>query len=124
MDVGCYCVSGSRLIAGEEPDVVFGVALPGPTGVDILFTGLLHFPSGVVAEFAAGFTSTHHTLEAIGSGGALMLSNPWEGQPGSIVRGGGEAPLHGGKASRPRARGARPGGRRGGPPPPRPGGAG
>jgi len=100
MDVGCYCVSGSRLIAGEEPDVVFGVALPGPTGVDIRFTGLLHFPSGVVAEFTAGFTSTHHTLEAIGSDGSLMLTNPWQGQPVSIVRDGVETQLDGENAYR------------------------
>src|SRR5258707_5206484 len=100
MDVGCYCVSGSRLIAGEEPDVVFGVALPGRTGVDIRFTGLLHFPSGVVAEFTSGFTSTHHTLEAIGSGGSLMLTNPWQGQPVSIVRDGVETKLDGENAYR------------------------
>jgi predicted dehydrogenase len=95
MDVGCYCVSGSRLIAGEEPDVVYGVALPGPTGVDIRFTGMLHFPSGVVAEFTSGFTSTHHTLEAIGSGASVMLTNPWQGQPVSIVRDGVETHLDG-----------------------------
>jgi len=93
MDVGCYCVSGSRLVAGEEPDIVYGVALPGPTGVDIRFTGLLHFPSGLVAEFSSGFTSTHHTLEAIGTGGSLMLTNPWQSRPVSIVRDGIETKL-------------------------------
>ena len=93
MDVGCYCVSGSRLVAGEEPDVVYGVALPGPTGVDIRFTGVLHFPSGTVAEFSSGFTSTHHTLEAIGAGGSLMLTNPWQSRPVSIVRDDVETPL-------------------------------
>jgi D-xylose 1-dehydrogenase (NADP+, D-xylono-1,5-lactone-forming) len=93
MDVGCYCVSGSRLVAGEEPDVVYGVALPGPTGVDIRFTGLLHFPSGLVAEFSSGFTSTHHTLEAIGAGGSLLLTNPWQSRPVSIVRDGVERQL-------------------------------
>jgi predicted dehydrogenase len=100
MDVGCYCVSGSRLIAGEEPDVVYGVAQPGPTGVDIRFSGMLHFPSGVVAEFTSGFTSTHHTLEAIVSGGSLMLTNPWQGQPVSIVRDGVETKLDGDNAYR------------------------
>jgi D-xylose 1-dehydrogenase (NADP+, D-xylono-1,5-lactone-forming) len=100
MDVGCYCVSGSRLIAGEEPDVVYGVATPGPTGVDIRFSGLLHFASGVVAEFTSGFTSTHHTLEAIGSGGSLMLTNPWQGRPVSIVRDGVETQLDGENAYR------------------------
>ena len=93
MDVGCYCVSGSRLVAGEEPDIVYGVALPGPTGVDIRFTGLLHFPSGLVAEFSSGFTSTHHTLEAIGTGASLMLTNPWQSRPVSVVPDGIETQL-------------------------------
>jgi predicted dehydrogenase len=100
MDVGCYCVSGSRLIAGEEPDVVYGVALPGPTGVDIRFTGLLRFPSGLVAEFASGFTSTHNTLEAIGSDGSLALTNPWKSEPVSIVRDGVETQLDAANAYR------------------------
>jgi xylose dehydrogenase (NAD/NADP) len=100
MDVGCYCVSGSRLVAGEEPDVVYGFALLGPTGVDIRFTGLLHFPSGLVAEFTSGFTSTHHTLEAIGMDGSVMLTNPWQGRPVSIVRDGVETQLDAGNAYR------------------------
>ena len=57
MDVGCYCVSGARLLAGEEPDLAFGLATNGPSGVDLRFSGLLHFPSGTVAELSAGFTS-------------------------------------------------------------------
>lgn len=100
MDVGCYCVSGSRLVAGEEPDVVYGLATSGPTGVDVRFSGLLHFPSGLVAEFTSGFTSTHHTLEAIGSEGSLLLTNPWVSQPVSIVRDGIETQLVGENAYR------------------------
>ena len=38
MDVGCYCVSGSRLLAGE-PESVFGQAYIGPSGTDWVFTG-------------------------------------------------------------------------------------
>ena len=93
MDVGCYCVSGLRLVAGEEPDLVYGIGVPGPSGVDVRFSGLLHFPSGVVGEFASGFTSEHHTLEAIGGAGALLLTNPWKSRPISIVRNGVESQL-------------------------------
>ena len=46
MDVGCYCVSGSRLLAGEEPDRVYGEAITNADGVDTRFSGTLHFPSG------------------------------------------------------------------------------
>ena len=38
MDVGCYCVSGSRLLGGE-PESVFGHAFLGETGTDWVFTG-------------------------------------------------------------------------------------
>ena len=31
MDVGCYCVNGSRLVAGE-PELVFGQQFAGPSG--------------------------------------------------------------------------------------------
>jgi D-xylose 1-dehydrogenase (NADP+, D-xylono-1,5-lactone-forming) len=93
MDVGCYCVSGLRLVAGEEPDLVYGIGVPGPSGVDVRFSGLLHFPSGVVGEFTSGFTSEHHTLEAIGGAGSVMLTNPWKSLPVSIVRDGIESQL-------------------------------
>jgi predicted dehydrogenase len=95
MDVGCYCVSGTRVVAGEEPDIVHGVAFAGPSGVDIRFSGLLHFPSGLVAEFTCGFTSDHHTLEAIGSAGSVRLANPWKSSPASIVRDGAETEIDG-----------------------------
>ena len=93
MDVGCYCVSGSRLVAGEEPDVVYGIAVPGPSGVDVRFNGLLHFPSGVVAEFTSAFTAEHHSLEAIGAAGSVLLTNPWQARPAAIVRDGVETRL-------------------------------
>ena len=93
MDVGCYCVSGSRLIAGEEPELVYGIAVPGPSGVDVRFTGLLRFPSGLIAEFTSSFASEHHTLEAIGGSGSVLLTNPWKAGPVSIVRDGLETEL-------------------------------
>ena len=37
MDVGCYCVSGARLLAGE-PESVYGQAFVGETGTDWVFT--------------------------------------------------------------------------------------
>ena len=86
MDVGCYCVSGARLLAGEEPVVAFGTQDVGPSGVDIRFNGILRFPSGVVAEFSAGFTTFHESLEAIGTTGSLRLPDPWHNRTGLIYR--------------------------------------
>jgi D-xylose 1-dehydrogenase (NADP+, D-xylono-1,5-lactone-forming) len=80
MDVGCYCVSGSRLLAGE-PDSVFGRAHVGPTGTDWVFTGSMGFPGDVVALFDCGTSlPDRDELEAIGTEGSLFLDDPWHGR--------------------------------------------
>jgi D-xylose 1-dehydrogenase (NADP+, D-xylono-1,5-lactone-forming) len=77
MDVGCYCVSGSRLLAGE-PESVFGRAHIGPTGTDWVFTGSMGFPGDVIALFdCATSLPDRDELEAIGTEGSLFLDDPW-----------------------------------------------
>ena len=44
MDVGCYCVSGSRLLGGE-PESVYAQAWYGPTGTDWTLTGDAPLPA-------------------------------------------------------------------------------
>jgi xylose dehydrogenase (NAD/NADP) len=81
MDVGCYCVSGSRLAAGTDPVGVEGEQKLGPSGVDVEFSGLLRFPSGAVAQIGCGFTYDHRSLEAIGSRNTLRMRDPWLAEP-------------------------------------------
>jgi D-xylose 1-dehydrogenase (NADP+, D-xylono-1,5-lactone-forming) len=77
MDVGCYCISGSRLLGGEA-EAVFGRAYIGPTGTDWAFTGSLRFPGDVLALFDCATCLPHRDeLEAIGSEGSLFLDDPW-----------------------------------------------
>ncbi len=77
MDVGCYCVSGSRLLAGE-PERAFGRAYRGRTGTDWVFTGSLRFPGEVLAVFDCGTSLVFRDeLEAIGTEGSLFLDDPW-----------------------------------------------
>ncbi|MEO5575675.1 MAG: Gfo/Idh/MocA family oxidoreductase [Gaiellaceae bacterium] len=77
MDVGCYCISGARLLGGE-PERVFGEQVLGPTGVDVDFYGTLRFPNDVVAQFDASFTlPKRQRLEAVGEEGTLVLEAPW-----------------------------------------------
>jgi xylose dehydrogenase (NAD/NADP) len=77
MDVGCYNVSGSRLLGGE-PERVWGEAWFGPSGTDWVFTGTLRFPGDVIATFDCGTALTSRDeLEAIGSEGSLFLDDPW-----------------------------------------------
>ena len=77
MDVGCYCVSGSRLLAGE-PEAVVGNAYIGPSGTDWVFTGAMRFPGDVLTLFDCGTCLPERDeLEAIGSEGSLFVDDPW-----------------------------------------------
>jgi len=77
MDVGCYCVSGQRLLAGE-PERVHAQAWFGETGTDCVFTGELRFPGDVLGHFDCGTALTDRDeLEAVGSEGSLFLDDPW-----------------------------------------------
>jgi xylose dehydrogenase (NAD/NADP) len=77
MDVGCYCVSGSRLLAGE-PESVSGTAWVGETGTDWVFAATMRFPGGVLALFDCGTALPERDeLEAIGSEGSLFVDDPW-----------------------------------------------
>ena len=76
MDVGCYCVSGSRLLAGE-PERVFGVATIA-SGVDVQLAGTMSFPGDRVAQFDCGFKLPgRDELEAVGTEGSIFLDDPW-----------------------------------------------
>jgi D-xylose 1-dehydrogenase (NADP+, D-xylono-1,5-lactone-forming) len=73
LDVGCYCVSISRLMAGREPVVVQARAHWASTGVDDQLAGILDFGDGLLAHFDCGINqvtrqrcllaSTQGTLE-------------------------------------------------------------
>jgi xylose dehydrogenase (NAD/NADP) len=77
MDVGCYCVSGSRLLAGE-PEQVYGEQFLGESGTDWVFTGTMRFPGDVFAQFDCGTALPERDeLEAIGNDGSLFLDDPW-----------------------------------------------
>jgi xylose dehydrogenase (NAD/NADP) len=77
MDVGCYCVNGSRLLGGE-PEVVYGQQLVGPSGTDWVFTGTMRLPGDVIAQFACATSLPERDeLEAIGTEGSLFLDDPW-----------------------------------------------
>jgi xylose dehydrogenase (NAD/NADP) len=77
MDVGCYCVSAARLLAGE-PEMAVARQVVGPSGVDVRFTGLLVFPGDVPAHFDCGLDVPDNSLlEVVGSRGTLRVSTPF-----------------------------------------------
>jgi predicted dehydrogenase len=76
LDVGCYCVSGARLLAGREPDRVYAEAVYGRGGVDESFAAVLRF-GDVLATLHSGFRSESKSLAAVGSEGKLSTFDPW-----------------------------------------------
>jgi predicted dehydrogenase len=77
MDVGCYCVSSLRAVAGE-PERVYAEQIIGPSGVDLRAVAALRFPGGVLARLEVGMDMPfRHELEIVGSDGSLFLADPW-----------------------------------------------
>ncbi len=85
LDVGCYTVSASRLIAGAalgtdfaDPVEVKAVGHLGETGVDEWTVGCLKFEGDILAEVATGVSlRMTNTLEVYGSEGHLVVPCPW-----------------------------------------------
>jgi predicted dehydrogenase len=76
MDLGCYCISMQRLVAGD-PELVVGRQRSGGGGVDIRFAALLEFAGGALGEFYCGFdVPAANGLEAIGSTGVAVVHDP------------------------------------------------
>jgi D-xylose 1-dehydrogenase (NADP+, D-xylono-1,5-lactone-forming) len=85
MDVGCYSVSGARLLAGE-PERAFGEAVAAPSGVDMTFFGTLRFPGDVVAQFHSSLgLPFKQELEVLGTEGSLLVEAPWRVDLGGDV---------------------------------------
>ncbi len=76
MDVGCYCVNLSRMIARCEPTRVS--ALDRRSAVDEVLMGLLEFPNGILAQFETSIANTErHRAEIAGTTGTIVLERPW-----------------------------------------------
>ena len=82
MDVGCYCLSFSRLFAGSEPAEARVTGHRHETGVDEMATGFLRFenPEGdVFATFACGMgVQADNTAYVCGSEGYVEIPVPWK----------------------------------------------
>ncbi len=97
LDVGCYCASLARLVAGSarggetaEPEDVCGFARFGETGVDEWAVASLRFPGGVLAQLACGLRVGQPSEARIyGSEGSILVPDPWfasrKGEPARMV---------------------------------------
>ena len=83
LDVGCYGVSVARWLLGSEPTHMQAQAIYHPSGVDVQFVAILHFPGNVLATIEASFISAlQQTLTVVGSQATIELPHdafiPWE----------------------------------------------
>jgi predicted dehydrogenase len=79
MDVGCYCVSAARLVAGE-PERVHAELVRGGVagGVDVRCAGVMRHPGDVLSHFDCGLDHVFSdSLELVGSEASLFLDDPW-----------------------------------------------
>jgi D-xylose 1-dehydrogenase (NADP+, D-xylono-1,5-lactone-forming) len=81
-DIGCYPVSYSRYVLGEEPQEVFGWQVTSSTGVDEIYCGQMRFPGGGLVQFDCGFRMARRSfIEIVGDQAALTVQSPYK--PGS-----------------------------------------
>ena len=98
MDVGCYCMSMARLIAGNarghdfaEPTQIKGIAHIGQASrVDEWATAAVSFPGDILANLTCGNqVGLDSTLRIWGSEGSILVPNPWfpgrEGRDARII---------------------------------------
>ena len=78
LDLGCYCVSVIRQITNEEPIEVTAFEKLNEEGVDVSFSGIMKFPSGVLGLFDCNLTSQFSCgYSVVGSEGKLEVN--WGG---------------------------------------------
>ena len=79
MDVGCYCLSYSRLFAKSEPTAMQIHGHIHARGIDDYAAGSLAFPGNILATFACGITvHADNTAYLHGSEGYIEIPVPWK----------------------------------------------
>src|SRR3954453_16813151 len=88
MDVGCYCVSAARLVAGE-PVHVRAEQVVGGDGVDVRMAATMRFPGDVLALIDCSLDAPiGHRLSIVGDQGELVLEDPFHARNPGIRRDG------------------------------------
>ncbi|HEX8237179.1 MAG TPA: aldo/keto reductase [Abditibacteriaceae bacterium] len=85
LDVGCYCTSMARLIAGAaqgkefaDPISLEAVGHLGSTGVDEYTTAVLKFPGDILAQLFTGVqVNSDNAVRIYGSEGNILVPSPW-----------------------------------------------
>jgi predicted dehydrogenase len=85
LDLGCYCASMARLVAGAaagepflDPVRVQGAGVLGAGGVDELAVATLEFPGGLVAQLSVAVAlAQDNAVRLHGTRGRIEVASPW-----------------------------------------------
>jgi predicted dehydrogenase len=81
MDVGCYCINFSQMVAGGEAVSNHAHGKRHEGGVDEMVAGSMQFGSGVLASFTCGMrVQADNTAYICGTEGYVEIPWPWKPQ--------------------------------------------
>jgi predicted dehydrogenase len=84
MDVGCYCLSALRLLAGE-PERVSAELVEGGDGVDARVAAVLRFGGDVLGMLDCAFDVPYRSaIEVVGETGTIVSLDPWHGRSPAV----------------------------------------
>ena len=87
MDVGCYPITMSRWLFGEEPDAAIGLLDRDPElGVDRIASALLRFPSGQASFTCAMQLVPYQRMQLHGTAGRIEVQIPFNAPPDRPMR--------------------------------------
>jgi predicted dehydrogenase len=97
-DIGCYNVNLSRMLFGAEPTTVQAAITRDPaSGVDILTSAILGFPTGVATFTCSTRVETDQRVDVYGTTGRASIEIPFNIPPDRptrvIVTAGGDPPV-------------------------------
>ncbi len=86
MDVGCYCVSAARLIAGAETRARLWRAGAGRRRCGRPLRRRAALPGDVLATIDCGMdVHRRNEIEVVGSEGTLLVPSPWQTPLGALI---------------------------------------
>ena len=82
MDIGCYCISLSRLLFGEEPHRVMGLIDRDPVMlIDRMTSGILEFSKGTATFTCSTQLMPHQRVNILGTKGRIGIDIPFNIPP-------------------------------------------
>ena len=87
MDIGCYPITMSRFLFGEEPRRAAGVMELDPEmATDRLTSAILHFPSGQSVFTCSTQAVPYQTFQILGTRGRIEMEIPFNAPPDRVTR--------------------------------------